>query len=374
MTPEYRRVAYPQYVLFFVLGAAFAAWASRIPAIRDAIGLTPETLTLALIGRGLGTVAAFPLSAWLTGHFGAKRASLFAGTGLLLSVPMLAMAPSWIWLAVTLFFAGAVTSSYDVAINALGSSSEQRTGLTFMSKLHAFFGVGNFTGALAGMLAVNLELSPLVHFSISSAVLFGVLLWNYTLLPDEATQAPANRRFVLPTGGLLVLGLIGFLASMTESQVNSWVTLLFRDQLMASESLAPLGYAAFAGSMLVMRLFGDAAKARFGARPALTAGVAAAAAGLLLASFTGSIVLATVGLLAAGAGLATVFPYLFSAAGREGAGALAAVATMGYSGGILAPPMMGFMVKQGGLDMGFLFLGITAAVMAGVAWKAEKLR
>jgi MFS family permease len=374
MSPELRRVVIPQFVLFFLLGAAFAAWASRIPAIRDAIGLTPATLTLVLVGRGFGTVVAFPVSTWLAGRFGARTSSLIAGIGLLLSIPIIAVVPTWQSLAVALFFSGLVTSCYDVAINALGTASEHQTGVPIMSRLHAFFGVGNFIGAIAGIGAAKLGLSPVVHFSISSGLLMGVLIYNYRFLPEAAPHKVEVRFFSIPSKELLVLGLIGFLSSVTESSVNSWVTLMFRDRLAASEALAPAGYAAFAAAMLFFRFFGDRLKLKYGARTVLVSGTVAAGAGLFLAAWTDSVAVASFGLLLAGAGIAVVFPFLFSAAGKMGPSALAAVATLGYAGGILAPPLMGFMVEKAGLDGGFFFLSGSALLMALIALRAQLLQ
>lgn len=373
MSPSFRRTVYPQYVLFFLLGAAFAAWASRIPAIRDALQLTPATLTFAFVARGIGTVAVFPLSAWLVNHFGPRRAALFAGFGMLGSIPLLAWAPDWYLLAMMLFVAGGTAGCYDVAINAMGSSSEQNSGISFMSRLHAWFGVGNFSGALLGGAAAGAGLSPMLHFSLSSGVLALVLAIVARYLPELHIPVQ-KRRFELPHGGLVVLGVVGFLGSSVESQVNSWVTLLFTDHLQASGLWAPAGYAAFACALLVMRLNGDRLKMRFGAWRVLPAGAFAAAAGILLASQTGWFWLAVAGFALAGSGVASTFPFLFSAAGKEGAHALTAVATMGYLGGIIAPPAVGFVVEHGGLRNAFVMLAGASFLMGIVSLRAKMLR
>ena len=48
-------------VVFFVNGALFASWASRIPALSDRVGATPGTLGLALLAPAVGAIVAMPL-------------------------------------------------------------------------------------------------------------------------------------------------------------------------------------------------------------------------------------------------------------------------------------------------------------------------
>ena len=47
--------------VFFVNGALFASWASRIPALSDRVGATAGLLGLALLAPALGAVVAMPL-------------------------------------------------------------------------------------------------------------------------------------------------------------------------------------------------------------------------------------------------------------------------------------------------------------------------
>ncbi|HWT72706.1 MAG TPA: MFS transporter, partial [Oxalicibacterium sp.] len=64
-----RKLATP--FLFVLLGVIYASWAARIPAIRDALALTPAQLGFVLLAGGLGAAASFPLAAGAIAHFGA---------------------------------------------------------------------------------------------------------------------------------------------------------------------------------------------------------------------------------------------------------------------------------------------------------------
>lgn len=48
-------------VVFFVNGALFASWASRIPALSDRVGATTALLGLALLAPAAGAVVTMPL-------------------------------------------------------------------------------------------------------------------------------------------------------------------------------------------------------------------------------------------------------------------------------------------------------------------------
>jgi MFS family permease len=58
---------------FFLNGALFASWVSRIPAVQTARGLSHATLGLALFGVALGALVAMPVAGWCASRFGSRR-------------------------------------------------------------------------------------------------------------------------------------------------------------------------------------------------------------------------------------------------------------------------------------------------------------
>ena len=57
-----RRATGAVYAVFILSGFAFASWASRIPQIRDALGLSPRALGLVLLAIAVGSVMSMLLS------------------------------------------------------------------------------------------------------------------------------------------------------------------------------------------------------------------------------------------------------------------------------------------------------------------------
>ncbi len=364
-----QRAALP--VLFLFLGVIYASWAARIPAIRDLLQLEPASLSLVLLGGGIGAVGSFPIAAWLLGHYGARRSSWYAGVALLLTMPCLALAPNLPLLMMVMVSLGACSSCFNVAINALGAAVEKAAARSIMSLLHSWFCVGTLSGALLGSAVAGFDIGLLLHFSIA-AILFAIpLRLCYLALPNDRPQYIAGKKhFALPHGPLIALGVVAFGGAIVEGSVADWSGVYMKDQLLASDGVAPLAFAFFSGMMLLTRIVGDRLKESFGARRVVTGGALLAGVGMALTLMVDQIPLAIASFALTGIGVATIFPFIFSAAGRHGPTALAGVTTMGYTGGLVGPPMIGFLAHGFGLHAALtlvIVLCIAVAVAAGRA-------
>ncbi|HWX00453.1 MFS transporter [Collimonas sp.] len=367
-----RQVALP--LLFLLVGVIFASWVSRIPALRDHLQLDPASISLFLLGGGIGAVSSFPLAAWLIGHYGARRACWYAGLALLLSVPCLALAPNLPLLMLAMLCLGVCSSCFNVAINTLGAEAEKNAGRSIMSQLHAWYCVGTLSGALLGSAIAGLGIGPLLHFVAIALCALVPLRLCYRALPNDRPQYIAGKKhFALPHGPLIALGVVAFGGAIVEGSVADWSGVYMKDQLLASDGVAPLAFAFFAGMMLLTRLAGDRLKDAFGARRIVAGGALAAGIGLLIALAASEIPFAIAGFALTGVGVATVFPFIFSAAGRHGPTALAGVTTMGYTGGLIGPPLIGFVAHGYGLTMALSLVGLLCAAVALAASRAKWL-
>jgi len=366
---RWRQVAIPFF--FFLLGLLYASWAARIPSIRDNLQLDPATLSLVLLCGGIGAVGSFPLAAWLNAHYGPRRTTWYAGLVLLVTLPLLGIAPNLILLMLFSAMYGAASSCFDVAINALGAVAEKQAGRSIMSLLHAWFCVGTFSGALLGSAVASFEVAPFWHF-LALALLFLVpLRLGYKAMPNDRPEPSADKKiFAIPHGHLVALGLIGFCGAIVEGSIADWSGLYMKDHMQAGDGGAPLAYAAFAGMMLLARLVGDRLKERWGARKVVGFGSLLAAAGVFVAVAAINMPMAIIGFAVAGSGVAMVFPFIFSAAGRHGSIALAGVATLSYSGGLIGPPIVGFLAHGFGLQAGLAFIGALCIAVALAASRA----
>lgn len=357
-----------------LLGVIYASWAARIPALRDALALSPAQLGLVLLGGGFGAAASFPLAAGAIAHFGARRAAWYAGLGLITMLPCVALAPDMAWLVTAASGLGAASGCFDVAINALGAAEEKAAGRSTMSLLHAWFCLGAMLGALLGSAMGALAVTPLAHYGAVSLLLSAPLYWAYrSISPDQPTRDTRKQYFAIAHGPVVALGLIGFCGAVAEGSIADWSGVFMKDQLGVTDGVAPLAYAAFACLMLGARIGCDRLKDRYGARGVVATGAAAAACGLCVAALALNVPLTIAGFACAGAGLAAVFPFVFSAAGRHGAASLAAVATFSYSGGLLGPPVIGFLAQGWGMRAALGSIAFIAVAIAAAASRARWL-
>lgn len=360
--------------LFILLGVIYASWAARIPAIRDALQLSPAQLGMVLLGAGLGAVGSFPLAAWMVNNFGGRRAAWYSGLGLIIVLPSLALAPSMLWLAIVAIGLGAGSGCFDVAINAIGTAHEKSAGRSTMSLLHAWFSMGAVSGALLGSAMASFAITPSMHFGIASLLLLLPLYVAYQALPpDRIAHVESKPLFAVAHGPLVALGIIGFCGAVAEGSIADWSGVFMKDEMGVHDGVAPLAYASFAALMLLARLVCDRLKDSFGARNVVAYGAIFAAFGIFVAIAAVNVPMTLIGFAVAGAGFAAVFPFVFSAAGRYGSTALAAVATFSYSGGLIGPPVIGFLAQGWGMQVAVGLIGVIAVAIAITASRARWL-
>jgi MFS family permease len=124
--------------------------------------------------------------------------------------------------------------------------------------------------------------------------------------------------------------------------------------------------------MAVARLGGDVLNERLGAGPLLRGGMALVAVALGGVLLVGSAIPAVVGFGLCGLGIANAVPLLFSAAGRldPPGPSLAATFTVGYTGFIVGPPVIGFLADRIGLAETLALLVLAALSVAVLGGRA----
>lgn len=372
-SPLLRRLALP--ALFAWFGVIMGSWVGRIPALRDGLQVSHSQLSLVLLMGGLGAVLSFPVSSRLMAHFGGRQTMLISGLALLAVLVGIGAAPSMPLAMAAVLMLGITASTYDVGMNAVAARQERAQGRSRMSMLHACACAGGLAGVTLGSAMAALQVSPLLHFAGLALPFVGLLAWGVNRLPaDDAGEKIDKKAFVIPRGGLALLGALGFLGAIAEGSIADWAGIFMKDHFGASDGFAPLSLAAFSTMMLLSRLAGDRLKARHGAKQLVIGGALLAAGGLFFAVFAPNQYFALGGFAIAGMGLALVFPFVFSAAGREGTVALAGVATMTYSGSLMGPPLLGAIAHTVGLEAAMGFVGLLALMIALVTSRSALMK
>lgn len=345
--PEPRSARVAVAVLFFLNGAIFASWVTRLPAVQARLLLTPGELGLALLGTAAGALVAMNLSGYLSARFGSRSVTTIAALCLCAVLPLLALAPTLPVLVSTLVLFGASNGSMDVAMNTQGVAVERRYGRPILNSFHACYSLGGLAGALLGGVVAASGIAPLPHFlcvALFSAIL--ILAVTRLLLPAQTEAQGKGSTFAFPTRALLALGLVAFCVVLGEGAMADWSAIYLTSTLHTGAGLAAAGYAAFSVVMALGRGVGDRLTARLGPMAMVRLGGFVAAVGLTLALTDLWVPIALLGFGLVGAGFSVVFPLTLSAAGRtskQASGtAIAAVATCGYMGFLIGPPVIGF--------------------------------
>jgi hypothetical protein len=293
-----------------------------------------------------------------------------AGTVCCLVVPLPLLAPEPYLLPLALLAFGAAAGSMDVSMNAHGSAIEGRTGRPIMSSLHAGWSFGGFTGAAGVAAATAAGADPRVQNAVAALLLLLLLAVLLTALGPGSVTA-AGERFRLPSRAVVLMAVLCFLTMVTEGAMADWGGVYLRGDLGASAGVAAAAFAAFSAGMTIARLTGDVINQRIGPTRLLRGGSALAAIALGTMLVAASPVIALLGLVLVGIGVANGVPLLFSAAGAGGVEtsgpSIAAVSSMGSLGFLVGPPFIGFLAEATSLPLALTTVCVASAAVALLA-------
>jgi len=364
-------------VAFLLLGYAYGNWVARIPAVAEATGAGPGVLGAVLLALPAGAAISMPLVGRLCARRPTASVVRVAAVVTPLTLPPVALARSPWTLAVVLALFGMAQGALDVSMNSNAVSAVRRAGRPLMPAFHGMYSVGGMVGAALGGLAAAQGVGVLPHFVAAAALgVAAALAAGRWLPPDPAPQpvqpaGPGRLSGLRRVDGLLiVLGAVGFCSALGEGAVADWSALFLHTVLHSGEGAAAAGFAAFSVAMALSRFGGAAVLTRYDPGLVLAAGCTLAAAGTLLAVLAPVAVLAIVGFAAVGVGLSCAFPVVLNAAGAHPLGsgpAISVVTTVGYTGFLAGPPLIGGLAQWVGLRWGLAAVAVAAATGAALA-------
>jgi MFS family permease len=357
-------------IAFFLNGFIYANWVSRLPRIQELYDADNGTIGVVLLSMSLGAVAAMPFTGWAIIKNGSRRITLISLFGYCLFVPLIPLMGS-IPLVVALYLLmGILTGMLDVAMNAQAVMIERAYNKPIMTSFHALFSVGMALGAWCGALFADLEYTLSAHLSIIVVVSIAAAFWvSRNLIHDKpqkhlTTEGPLFR---MPNKAMVGVGIIAFCCMMGEGAMSDWTVNYMENIALASEALAPIALSGFATAMTLGRIFGDKVRGRYGDTRLIIGGGLISTIGLVIALLFPLPYVAIAGFFLVGVGLATIVPIAYSIAGNardlpSGVG-LAMVTTVGYSGFLFGPPIIGFVADSYNLRAGLAFVLVLFVVM-----------
>lgn len=360
---------------FLLCGILIGAWIPHVPLAKERLGVGPGVFGLALLAIAAGAVCAMPVAGVLINRLGSARMTLT--TGALFCVAFLGpiLAPNFLTFVIGGFAMGMMIGSLDVSMNAHGIAVEKVLHRPTMSMFHGGYSVGALAGAFIGAALLEAFGELAQALSVAAVCLAIQFVAARYFLPSGVDKGLSGSHFAWPTRATIGLGLLCFLALMIEGSVMDWAAILMREKFLIDASTAALGFGFYQCGMAAARLSGDWIRMKLGAVTMVFASALLTAAGTALALLAPSPALAVTAFVFAGLGVGNIAPVLFAGGGRlepEAPGrGIAAVTTLGYSGFLCGPPLIGFAAQMTGLNAA-LFLTVAAALIIAIFARSAK--
>ncbi|WP_425859900.1 MFS transporter [Arthrobacter sp. TWP1-1] len=393
-------------------GLVFAAWVSRIPAVRDDLGLTPGQVGLMLLCMSLGSFISVAASGLIVLRLGSKLTTRLGSVIQALGVVIMGLGATVfsdsLVVGIGLVLVGLGTGCWNTSSNIEGAAVERALGRHIMPRLHGAFSVGTVVGAGVGALAASVHLPVAIHLSIIAvavciAVMIGAGHYQADRLGSPGIMVDVTDASAVPGTGpipiitkqtgqnvasgknaaaresavgsakaakaakrdgkakiaaawrdprTLMLGALALGLGLAEGAAGDWVALAMVDGHHSTAALGAVGYGVFVSAMTIGRFAGTVVLDKFGRVIVLRVGAALAVIGLGFFVFAPSPGIAMAALVFWGLGSALGFPVAMSAASDDpdqAAARVSVVSTVGYGAFLGGPPLLGLLAEHVGV-------------------------
>jgi len=364
--PDKRRIRIAVISFYFSMGLMFASWASRIPDIKTKLHLNDALFGTILFAMPAAQFIMMTFSGKLVTRFGSRKVALFALPLYSICLSNIGLVREGWQLAIALFMFGLAGNLCNISINTQGVSAERLYQRPIMATFHGGWSMAGFTGALIGLIMINLKIVPYWHFITVIIIVWTIIWFNHDYLvkgkPGVDPDVPKRKFFNRPDIALVQLGVIGFCSMASEGAMFDWSGIYFKDVVKAPPSLVILGYTSFMIMMASGRFLADYVTSKIGRKRLLQICGTMISTGLYTAVFFPYLVTSTIAFMLVGLGVSSIVPSVYSAAGRHTKVppgiALATVASVSFLGFLMGPPMIGYISQAAGLRYSFAVIGI----------------
>jgi MFS family permease len=349
--------------MFFFVGLCFSSWAARIPDIQAKFQLSEGQLGTLLLFLPLGSVIGLPIAGWSVHQFGSRRVIMIGSFAYAMTLPLIGLAPTtWLIIPVLILY-GMLGNIMNISLNTQALNLEDKMGKSILASFHGLWSMAGFTGAGIGAGMIFLGVGPTLHFAIVMLLSIVIIFSAQKFIVKEEKVAEGGGMVIKkPDDLLLRISMIAFLAMMTEGCLFDWSGVYFKKVVQAEPAWIALGYVAFMGSMAMGRFLTDRVTSRFGKVTVIQFSGLLIFIGLVIAVVWPTVLMATIGFLVVGFGVASIIPVSYSIAGRSKlyspSVALALVSTISFFGFLIGPPLIGFIADLFDLKVSFILVAL----------------
>lgn len=361
-------------LLFLANGYIFGGWAPKIPEFAARLGLDSAGMGLMILVFGIGSLSMMPVAGALSAQRGSGAVVRIFALAFIPALLIIALVPNVVTAVIVMFYFGGTMAAMDVAMNANAVAVEKSMRRAIMSSCHAFWSLGGLIGAASGGFLIT-QFGSTVHALVSTVVAAGLIAvaWPSVIADKFHHPSGEKQKLTLPRNPLpWLVGVMALFSMVPEGAIIDWSAYHMRQDLGASVTLAGFGFAAFSFSMAVMRFAGDLVRDRFGAVRTLRACTVIAIIGMLIVGFSTDPYVSLVGFAICGIGISNMVPIAFSMAGNmpgvNPSVGLSIATTLGYSGMLVAPSLIGFVASHSGF--GVVFIALPALLLVVLAFSS----
>ena len=359
---------------FFLAGICFFSWASRIPDIQASLQVNNAALGGILLCLPIGLLVSLPVAGFLVAKYGSRIIVICSAILYATTLPLLGFAGSSVQLMIGVFIFGFGGNLMNISINTQAVATEGLYDKPIMASFHGIWSLGGFAGAAIGTLMVRFHVRPPYHFlCITGMAILILIIFSGNLIRKDSNQDDKKPIFAKPDKSILNFGLIAFCAMICEGAMSDWSGIYFAKVVKPEAAWVTVGFTAYVTTMATGRFVGDWVTHKLGMKKMLQISGILTASGLLLAVAFPEFVTATLGFLMVGAGVSSVVPMIYSAAGKSKimspGVAIAAVSTIGYLGFLFGPPIIGFIAQATSLRVSFSLIALMGIMIAVIATK-----
>lgn len=373
---QYSRARIAITTAFVINGSTVGAFYARVPDFKKELGVSNSALGFALLCIAVGVLLGLGFSGRQSAKSGSAPVTRYATYALGVSLLLVGPVVNFPLLCAAFIVFGSCLSAQDVAMNAHAIVLEHEADKRYMSTFHAMFSVGALSGGVIGGVLAQQSVGIMWQcvFLAILICLANFIVRNMFLAADLDKHAIEGKKRVKKPKVFFIVGLLGSCAAIGEGASGDWGAILARDTFNATPFISTLPYICFSAAMVIGRLCGDWLASKYGPIKLIIAGGLIAGIGLSSGLIVGGIGGVIFGWLAAGIGISTVIPMLFSQAGEIAknrfAGQIAAsegvamVSGIAYFGFLVGPPTLGFLGDAIGLRWAMMIPAALALIMA----------
>jgi MFS family permease len=368
---------YAVSLLFFLCGVVFTSWASRIPAFKEQFHLNEAELGGVLFMLPMGSLIALPFAGWAVDRVGSRLMGPLSLVLYAVALYALSLSPTVFTLSAALFAFGFIGNTVNIAINTHGLDVQHLMNKPILASFHAMWSVGALCGALLGGWTLRNNYSTGTHYLmvLIPLTLLSIASYFFMLRIDDE-QHESKKLFALPDKALMLIGVICLCSTLCEGAMADWSALYYQSVLEDVTVKSTTGFTAYAFTMSIGRFTGDKLIHWMGYRKVLMINALLIAGGMGLALASSLPVLVIIGFALVGYGVSTVIPIAYMVAGRSKtmrpSVALAAVSTVGFTGFLIGPPVIGFIAHEIGLRSALALVVVLAIAIFALSSRIKR--